>query len=95
MSLGNYSNGVTTVGTSATLICSVDPESDGVLVANTGSATVFVGGADVTASGANQGIPLAQTTTLLVPSIGGLQHQLYGVVAVSTQTVAWLYPQAS
>ena len=95
MSLANYSNGLTTVGTTATLICAVDAESDGVLVANTGSATVFLGGADVTASGANQGIPLAQSTTLAVPSIGGLQHQLYGVVASATQTVTWLYPQAS
>jgi hypothetical protein len=92
MSLANYSNGSTTVGTTATLVCSVDPEADGVLVQNGGSVAVVFGGADVTAT---TGISVAANATLLIPSIGGVAHELYGVTASSTAAVTYLYPQAS
>jgi hypothetical protein len=92
MSLANYSNGATTVSSTATLVCTVDPESDGVLVQNNGSVAVVFGGADVTAT---TGISVAAAATLLIPSIGGFQHQLYGITASSTAAVTYLYPQAS
>jgi hypothetical protein len=92
MSLGNYSNGSTTVGSTATLVCSVDSESSGVLVQNNGSVAVVFGGADVTSS---TGISVAAAATLFVPSIAGTAHELYGITASSTAAVTFLFPQAS
>ena len=96
MAIGNYSNGTTTVGTTATLICTVDPTAGGVLLQNTGSAAIYVGGPNVTTSGAYTGISLTNTSSpiVLFPSTGGVQHGIYGVVASSTQTISWAYVQA-
>ena len=96
MSIGNYSNGSTTVGTTPTLICTVDPESSGVILQNTGSAAIYVGGPNVTTSGTYTGISLTNTSSPVVffPSIGGVQHGIYGVVATGTQTISWAYCQA-
>ena len=76
MSIGNYSNGSTTVASTPTLICTVDPDSAGVLLQNTGSAAIFVGGPNVTTSGAYTGISLTNTSSpiVLFPSTGGVQH---------------------
>ena len=96
MSIGNYSNGSTTVASTPTLICTVDPDSAGVLLQNTGSAAIFVGGPNVTTSGAYTGISLTNTNSPVTffPSTGGVQHGIYGVVATGTQTISWLYVQA-
>ena len=95
MTISNYSNGSTTIGTSPTLVCTVDEVSTGVLVQNTGSAAIYFGGANVTTSGAYTGISVAANATLFIPSVGGLQHSLYATVASSTQPCTWLYAQAS
>ena len=96
MSIGNYSNGSTTVASTPTLICTVDPEAGGVLLQNTGSAAIYVGGPNVTTSGAYTGISLTTTSSpiVLFPSTGGVQHGIYGIVATGTQTITWAYVQA-
>ena len=97
MSIGNYSNGSTTVASTPTLICTVDPEAGGVLLQNTGSAAIYVGGPNVTTSGAYTGIALTNTGSPIVffPSTSGTQHGIYGIVASSTQTISWAYPQTA
>lgn len=86
-----YSNGLATVTTTPTPICSVG-ERGGVLLQNNGSAPIFVGGPNVGTSGANMGIQIAAAATLFVPSVGTNQATLYGVVATATQPVAFLFP---
>jgi hypothetical protein len=90
---GAYNNGATTVGTTPTLIAvTADCGTGGVLVQNNGTATVYLGGPSVAASGANLGISLAQgTTPLLVPTVGGPADGLYAVTASSSATVVVLF----
>jgi len=86
-----YSNGLVTVTTTPTPICSVG-ERGGVLIQNNGSAAVFVGGQNVAISGANTGISLAAGATLFIPSVGTNPATLFGVVATATQPLAFLFP---
>lgn len=90
--MSDYSQGSVTVTSTATLVCQVGPEQDGVIVTNTGSAQVFLGGRTLTASGATQGIPLAANATITVPSLGSVTHSLFAVTASGTSTVNFLYP---
>lgn len=94
MALSNYANGATTITTTPTLICTPEAESNGVIIQNNGTPTIYIGGANVTATGAYQGISLAANTTITVPTQGGNPHQLYAITASSTATVTWLYPEA-
>lgn len=89
--MSDYAQGSVSVTSTATLVCLVGPENDGVLISNTGS-TVYLGGSTVTASGATQGIPLATGATINVPSLGSVSHSLYAITATGTSTVNYLYP---
>lgn len=88
---GAYNNAATTVGTSPTLIATVESDADGVLVQNNGSVTIYLGGSTVASSGANQGFSLAENTSVLVPSTGGAANSLYAVTASSTASVVVLF----
>lgn len=92
--MSDYSQGAVSVTSTATLVCQVGPENDGVLIYNSGSAAVFLGGRSVTASGATQGISLAPSAMITVPSLGGVTHSLYAVTASGTSTVNFLFPAA-
>lgn len=59
----------------------------------TGGATVFVGGADVTASGVKQGIAVAAATTFSMDL--AYDDVLYGIVATGTQNVNVLNAMAT
>lgn len=87
-----YEQGTVSVGTTATLVCTVGTENDGALIQNNGSAAVFLGGPGVTTSGATQGVQLAASATVAVPSVGGSTHDLYAVVATGTADVSYLFP---
>lgn len=90
--MSDYAQGSVSITSAGELVCLVAPENDGVLIANTGSATVYLGGSTVTASGATQGLPLAANTTLLVPALGSVVHSLFAITATGTSTVNFLYP---
>lgn len=92
--MGSYSNGSVSVGATPTLVCTVAPESDGVLIQNAGTTAVFLGGSAVAASGANQGIQVGANATQLVPSIGGAPHDLYAITASGSEPVVYLFPVA-
>lgn len=88
-----YTNGTVTVTTTAAPLFTTNNENvGGVLVYNNGSVTVYLGGATVTSSGATQGYPLPTLTSVLVPTQGGAQCELYAVAASSTAAVTYLYP---
>ena len=53
------------------------------------SAAAFVGGSGVTAS---TGFPVAANTTVLIPTTGAEELELYAVVASRTATVSYLFP---
>jgi len=90
MANATYLQGTTTVGTTATLIASPDCGTGGIYLTNTGSATVYLGGASVTTSGATAGPSLAAGASLIFPTSKG-PSDLYGIVATGTTTVAWAY----
>lgn len=85
----DYTSGVVAVGATATLIASLPPVADGVLVVNTGAGTVYLGGAGVTTT---TGFPVAANATVTVPTVGNYPRNLYGVVASGTASVAFLVP---
>lgn len=91
-----YANGVVSVGTAATLICT--PGRDGALVQNLGTAVVFIGGPGITADAAATGgvtLTTGQTAPQMVRSgmvagTVGANDALYGRVAGGTSNVAFL-----
>jgi len=93
-----YANGVVSVGTAATLICTPGP--DGVMVQNLGTAVVTLGAATVTAGTATLatgGISLGTAMAAPVLIATGLRagtltadEGLYGRVAGGTSNVAFL-----
>lgn len=90
MANASYTQGTVTVGTTATKVCTVPTENDDVLV-YCSAATVF-GGPSVTATGATAGVTAPATTLTHIPSVGGVVHDLYAIVASSTSTVSYLFP---
>jgi hypothetical protein len=89
---GNYASGQVTIGTSATLIQVVPAVDGGVLIANTGASTVYLGGPSVVATaGASQGYPLTAGTSVNIPASGSLDNSLYAIVASGSSTVNFLY----
>jgi hypothetical protein len=86
-----YNSGQVTVTTAPTPICSV-AERGGIVIQNTGSAAVFLGGSNVAISGANTGISVAAGATLFIPSVGTNAEPLFGVVASASQPIAFLFP---
>jgi hypothetical protein len=93
-----YVNGSVSVGTSPTLIVSPSRNDGGVLVQNTSTSAVFLGGSSVATSGADIGYSLAASSTVTVPAVGGSNDAssaaagLYGIVASGTATVVYLAP---
>jgi hypothetical protein len=90
-----YSNGVVSVGTTATLIAtpSSAPETGGILIQNLGSVTVYLGGSTVTAGTTSTGgLQLAANGVITVPTTGANNEPLYGITASSSANVSWLYP---
>lgn len=88
MSNAPYVNGVTTVTTTATLIAS--PGAGGIYLTNTGAVPVILGGSLVTATGATSGPSLAAGASIIFPATGEA-HDLYGITASGTTTVAFAY----
>jgi hypothetical protein len=85
-----YSNGLVTVATTPTPLCSVG-ERGGVVIQNNGTQPVFLGGLNVAVSGINTGISVAAGATLFVPSVGTNADILCGIVASGTQPVVYLF----
>lgn len=76
------------VGTTATALNSSPGSADSAAVIyNDGAVTVYVGGTDVTTSGATKGLPFAAAATI---SLEGQSDVLYGIVAASTCNVVVL-----
>jgi len=91
-----YSNGVVSVGTATTLICT--PGATGAWVQNLGGTAVYLGGPGVTAGTAATGgvtLPPTMTSPVLIPSgvqagTIGADLGLYGRMASGTSNVAFL-----
>lgn len=77
---------VTTTATAVTAADSDDLRGQGFAFNNTGSAVVYVGGSDVTASGATQGWPIAAGGTFAFDSASSGDVP-YLVTASGTSTV--------
>lgn len=78
-------SGTVTVGTTPTLIFEI-ADRPGVVIQNSGSVAVFLGGATVATSGTAAGVSLAAGATLVVP----FSAELFGIVATGTTTVAFM-----
>jgi hypothetical protein len=90
-----YTNGVVSVGTTATLIATLGaaPQNDGVLIQNLGATAVYLGGSTVTAGAtATGGLQVPANATVTVPTTGAEPLALYGIVASGTANVAFLFP---
>jgi hypothetical protein len=92
--MAGFKQGIVSVGTTATLICTVGaaPENDGVMVQNNGSTPVLLGGSTVTTTGATAGIQIAASATMTIPTTGAEPLALYGIVASGTANVSYLFP---
>lgn len=86
----SYAQGSVSVTTTATKVCTVPAENDDVVVYC--SAAAVFGGPTVTATGATAGVTVPATTLTRLPSVAGVVHDLYAIVASSTSTVAYMYP---
>jgi hypothetical protein len=62
------------------------------VIQNNGSATVFLGGSTVTATGATAGIQVAANATVTVPTAGAEPVEVYAIVSSGTATVSYAYP---
>jgi hypothetical protein len=91
--MASYDNGVGTATTTASKLVTVQAENDGILIQNQGAGIVYVGGPSVTADqAATGGLQVAANGSVTVPSVGGIQHDLYVITATGTAKVAWLQP---
>lgn len=87
----NYISGQVAVTTTPTLICQVEGNETGTMINNGSGAIVYLGGPNVTTT---TGFPLAISSTIMVPTYGGANVKLYGVVASTGTTVSFLHPTA-
>jgi hypothetical protein len=91
-----YVNGVVSVTSSPTLICTPSsvPENAGVLIQNLSANIIYLGGptvsAGVTATGGLQ-IAASSVVPLNVPTTGSASEGIYGIAA-SASNVSFLYP---
>lgn len=91
MANATYESGTVSVTAAATHICTVSNGTTGVLIANTGSVSVFLGGPDVGASG----FPVGAGDSVIVPApVGRFECEagcdLYAITSSETSTVAYL-----
>ncbi len=84
-----FQTGQVSVGTTATLVATINavPDNDGVYVNS--SAAAFIGGPGVTAA---TGFPLAANTPVKIPTTGAESLVLYGITSTGTATVSYIYP---
>jgi hypothetical protein len=82
-----YVSGQVAIGTTPTLIA-VPGSSSSMVVTNTGSAAVFLGGANVTTT---TGLSVGNGATVAIPVAGGQQASLYGVAAATGNTLSYLF----
>lgn len=87
-----YQYGSVSVQPTATLICVVSSENNGVLIQNAGTAAVFLGDPNVATSGSSRGLSVAPGLTITVPSVGGTTTAIYGITEAVPQTVTYLMP---
>lgn len=85
-----YIQGTVTVGTTPTKIATIDAGTGGVYLSAT--ASVVLGGSNVTTTGATAG-PTLGTTGLIFPTAGG-PVDLYGITASGTASVSFAYAPA-
>jgi hypothetical protein len=87
--MSGLQTGQVSVGTTATLVCTVGtvPDSDGVLINS--SAAAFIGGPGVTTT---TEFPVAANTPVVFPTTGAEPVAVYGVVSSSTATVSYAFP---
>ena len=85
----NYANGSVSVTSTAALVLTVTPGQT-VVLQNTGSNAIFLGGSTVTSSGANIGYSLAAGASLTLPGVNFQGHNLYAIVASTASTLVWL-----
>jgi len=89
--VNSYTSGTATVGTTAVALVTLR-HSSGVLVQNNSpsSQVVYLGGSDVTASGATGGYKLTAGSSVLIPSLGGTQASLYAIASAASASVTYL-----
>jgi hypothetical protein len=88
---GTYESGQVTVGSTATLIGNFGYNQSGVLINNSSSEIVYLGGSGVTST---TGLPLPVSSTIVIPTNGGVINSLYGITSTSTSKVSYLIPSA-
>jgi hypothetical protein len=89
-----YNNGVVSVGSTATLICTPGsvPDNEAVLIQNLGTTTVYIGGSTVTAgTTATGGLQVAANAIVSVPCTGAASESVYGI-STAACNVAYLFP---
>lgn len=88
-----YNAGTAAVTTTAAVACTLSAATtDGAMLQNVGSTTIYLGGFTVTATGATAGFPRAENASLTLASTGGQPHDLYAVVASGTGSLAYIFP---
>lgn len=89
MATSNFVNGSVSVTSTAAAILTVYP-GQVVVLQNTGTSAIFLGGSTVTSSGANIGYSLAAGASLTLPSVGLQANVLYGITASTSMTLVYL-----
>lgn len=87
-----YNTNAITVTTTPTLIASVSPDVDIILVQNTSDTAVYLGGPDVTPDGDTQGFTLPPGDHIEIPSMQNVPNQLYAATADGEARVIALFP---
>jgi hypothetical protein len=85
-----YIHGTVTVESTPTLLFNTAETECGALIQNSGAVTIYLGGSNVSASGATAGYQLGANGSVLVPTVANAQCSLYA--ASGSSTVTYLYP---
>lgn len=85
--MAGIQSGQVNVTTTATLVCNIPPDPDGVLISS--SATVYLGGPGVTTT---TGFAIPANTPVTVPTTGSEALALYAVTSTGTATVSYIFP---
>lgn len=81
--VATYQHGTVSVGTTATLIAVIPEGYNGGILVSAAATGVFVGGSNVTTTGATAGFPLG-TASVTIPGGKSGERALYGVAASAT-----------
>lgn len=85
--MSGLQSGQVLVGTTATLVCNVPPDPDGVVISST--APAFVGGPGVSTT---TGFTVPANTPITIPTTGAFGIAVYAVVSTGTATVSYAFP---